>query len=59
MGAEWCLLYSTGPNTKGIANTIVQLFRRSTSRVIGPSLGRFSRKGDITRNLSRGKREYC
>jgi carbonic anhydrase len=30
-------LYSTGPNTHGIVDTIVQLIRRSTSGVIAPS----------------------
>jgi len=34
MGKEWCVLYSTRPQYLGIANTIVQLIRRSTSGVI-------------------------
>jgi carbonic anhydrase len=33
----WCGCYFTGPQYQGIANTIVQLFRRSTSGVIAAS----------------------
>ncbi len=61
MGTEWCVLYPTGPY-QGIANTIVQLIRRSTSGVIAPSQPirseeRHLKNGlDRTARLSGGKR---
>jgi hypothetical protein len=37
MGTEWCLLYPTEPQYKGIANTNVQLICRGTSVPIASS----------------------
>jgi len=34
---EWCEVYFTGPQYLGIANTMVQLFRRRTSGVMSAS----------------------
>ena len=55
MGTEWCVLLFHGAQYQGIANTIVQLIRRSTSGVIVPSQPIRSDERHC-KNLSGGKR---
>jgi hypothetical protein len=47
--AQKMALYSTGPRYQGIANTIVQLIRRSASGVVAASPPIFGLKSDLQR----------